>query len=243
MVLFVNQLNGGYGKTQILKNISFNINSGEMVALIGLNGAGKSTLIKHLMGLLKPFSGEMTINGVTQDNSALQKQQMIFVPEMPVLYAEMTLREHIEFVGLTFHLTPEQSLTAAEPYLKAFRLEKRLGWFPSVFSKGMQQKVMLTLALMIQVPLYVIDEPFLGLDPLAIKQLLRFLEHKKQQGSSILMTTHLLSLAQKQCDRFIFLHQGEIKKMGTLEEVRLQAQSKNMDLEDFYIEMAEQYVE
>ena len=179
MTLEVKDLTGGYTSVPVIQNVSFTVKPGELTGLIGLNGAGKSTTIKHIIGLMLPFSGQITINE-TELKQAPEKyrQSFAFVPETPVLYEELTLREHIEVTMMAYQLPKEETMEKVNRYLKAFRLEDKLEWFPAYFSKGMKQKVMLVCAFMIDVPLYVIDEPFLGLDPLGIHTFLEIIKDK-----------------------------------------------------------------
>ena len=236
MTLTVKHLSGGYFQHPVLKDLNFEIENGELVALIGLNGAGKSTTIKEIIGLLKPASGSIEIDGLTLNKSASQYRQKIgFIPESPVLYEELTLREHIEVTAMAYDIPMDVAMQRADKLLKTFRLEKRLDWFPANFSKGMKQKVMIVCAFLIEPSLYIIDEPFLGLDPLAIHALLELLKEEKAKGKSILMSTHVLSTAEKYCDRFIFLHEGQIKSQGTLAQIKEQFAMPDASLDELYL--------
>ena len=236
MTLTVKNLSGGYFQHPVLKDLNFEIENGELVALIGLNGAGKSTTIKEIIGLLKPTSGRIEIDGLSLNKSASQYRQKIgFIPESPVLYEELTLREHIEVTAMAYDIPMDVAMQRADKLLKTFRLEKRLDWFPANFSKGMKQKVMIVCAFLIEPSLYIIDEPFLGLDPLAIHALLELLKEEKAKGKSILMSTHVLSTAEKYCDRFIFLHEGQIKSQGTLDQIKEQFAMPDASLDELYL--------
>lgn len=236
MTLTVKHLSGGYFQHPVLKDLNFEIENGELVALIGLNGAGKSTTIKEIIGLLKPASGSIEIDGLSLNKSASQYRQKIgFIPESPVLYEELTLREHIEVTAMAYDIPMDVAMQRADKLLKTFRLEKRLDWFPANFSKGMKQKVMIVCAFLIEPSLYIIDEPFLGLDPLAIHALLELLKEEKAKGKSILMSTHVLSTAEKYCDRFIFLHEGQIKSQGTLAQIKEQFAMPDASLDELYL--------
>lgn len=236
MTLTVKHLSGGYFQHPVLKDLNFEIENGELVALIGLNGAGKSTTIKEIIGLLKPTSGSIEIDGLSLNKSASQYRQKIgFIPESPVLYEELTLREHIEVTSMAYDIPMDVAMQRADKLLKTFRLEKRLDWFPANFSKGMKQKVMIVCAFLIEPSLYIIDEPFLGLDPLAIHALLELLKEEKAKGKSILMSTHVLSTAEKYCDRFIFLHEGQIKSQGTLAQIKEQFAMPDASLDELYL--------
>src|SRR5699024_2571042 len=126
------------------------------------------------------------------------------------------------------------------PLLKAFRLEKRLKWFPVHFSKGMRQKVMILCAFLIEPPLYVVDEPFVGLDPLGIQSYLDLMDEMKQNGAGVLMSTHILATAEKYCDRFVILHDGEIRAKGTLQELREQFNMRSASLDDLYVQLTKE---
>src|SRR5690606_7454289 len=126
--------------------------------------------------------------------------------------------------------------------LKEFRMEKRLRWFPSHFSKGMRQKVMIMSAFLVDPALYIIDEPFVGLDPLGIKSLLDQMEKQKKKGASVLMSTHILSTAERYCDRIILLHNGRIRAVGTMKDLRKAFDMPDASLDDLYIAMTEDAV-
>lgn len=239
-MLHVDKLNGGYIGKQVLHDISFEVKKGELVGLIGLNGAGKSTTIKHILGLLDPLSGTVTVDGETLTSSENNYRKKIsYIPETPILYETLTLREHLTLMGKAYGLTDEQLEERTMRLAKDMRMEKQLGWFPSVFSKGMRQKAMILCALVTKTPLLIVDEPFVGLDPLAIRQLLRLFDEYKED-SAILMSTHILETAERHCDRFVFLHQGVVIATGTAAELR---QAYGLDalasLDDIYVEAIE----
>jgi ABC-2 type transport system ATP-binding protein len=123
-------------------------------------------------------------------------------------------------------------------------MEKRLKWFPAHFSKGMKQKVMIMCAFLVQPSLYIVDEPFVGLDPLGIQSLLDLMKKMKENGAGILMSTHILTTAEKYCDSFIILHEGKVRAKGTLDELRKQFSMPTASLDDLYIQLTkeEKYV-
>src|SRR5699024_771876 len=158
---------------KMLHGISFDVYPKEIIGLIGLNVAGKSTTIKHVMGLIDPKKGQVSVNEQTfQENPKEYRNQIAYIPEMPILYEELTLYEHLRLTAMAYGLSEKVFEERLPPLLKAFRLEKRLKWFPVHFSKGMRQKVMSLCAFLIEPPLYVVDEPFVGLDPLGIQSYL-----------------------------------------------------------------------
>lgn len=241
MTLQVENVTGGYTQLPVLKNIDFSIADGELVGLIGLNGAGKSTTIKEIIGLLQPHTGKITINGLSlKEDPQAYRKQIGYIPETPSLYEELTLKEHIEVTAMAYDIPKDVALQRAERLLKTFRLENKLDWFPANFSKGMKQKVMVLCAFLIEPSLYIIDEPFLGLDPLAINALLELMNEMKQTGASILMSTHILATAEKYCDKFILLHKGEIRAQGTLSQLRSQFGAEGASLDELYLALTKE---
>ena len=240
-MLEIKNLTGGYVHVPVLKNVSFTVESGKLVGLIGLNGAGKSTTINEIIGLLTPYSGEINIDGLTlRTNPREYRQQIGYIPETPSLYEELTLREHIETVAMAYGIEQEQAFERVEPLLKMFRLDQKLDWFPVHFSKGMKQKVMIICAFVVDPSLFIVDEPFLGLDPLAISDLIQLLDEEKKKGKSILMSTHVLDSAEKMCDSFVILHKGQVRAKGDLAQLRQAFDMPEASLNDIYLALTKE---
>ena len=222
MSLKINKLTGGYTGITVIKDVNLTIEPGQASGLIGLNGAGKSTTIKHLLGLLRMQKGTIELNGVnlTQQPSKFKKM-VAYIPETPILYPELTLKEHLELTMLTYGLTDtDKAWKRAHELCKMFRLDNKLDWLPINFSKGMQQKVMLVAAFLANPDLYVIDEPFTGLDPLAVANFIDLIKEAVSQNKMVLMTTHVLAEAQEAVQKFAVLNNGTIEIVGSLEEIR-----------------------
>ncbi len=220
-ILQVKGLTGGYSpRRPVLHDLNFTVKAGEMVGLIGLNGAGKSTTIKHILGLMKPHSGVVEVDGVTlEQDTERYRSAFAYVPESPVLFDELTVEEHLQLTGMAYSVHEEAYGSKREELLSEFQMTPKRKAFASHLSKGMKQKVMIMNALLANPPLYIIDEPFLGLDPLGIRSLLERLVEVKQAGGAILMSSHILATVEAYCDRYIVMHQGRIVAEGTLEEV------------------------
>lgn len=235
-VLQVDQLSGGYSVGRpVLHDISFEVKPGEMIGLIGLNGAGKSTTMKHILGLMLPQQGGIWINGKSRaEEPEAYQSSLAFVPESPLLYEELTVREHLEFAARAYGVEPEAYRERADRLLKLFRMEEKADSLSMHLSKGMKQKVMIMCAFVARPPLYIIDEPFLGLDPLGIRSLLDFMLEIKRSGSSILLSSHILSTIENYCDRFIVLHQGKVIAQGSLAEIGEQAKLPGGTLENIF---------
>lgn len=193
----------------VISQVAFELESSSLTGMIGANGAGKSTTIKAILGELSYIEGS-----IIREESASYS----YIPERPIFYDELTLWEHFEFVSAVEQLS-EEHLGYAKSLLKQFRLSDRIHEFPGTFSKGMQQKGMIALALFTKPDLLIIDEPFMGLDPGSTQLLLDMLNEEKKKGTGILMCTHILDTAQRVCDSFIVIEQGTVKASGTLSEV------------------------
>ncbi|MEC5423690.1 ABC transporter ATP-binding protein [Virgibacillus sp. C22-A2] len=240
-LLHIENLYGGYTHKNILHGISFDVYPKEIVGLIGLNGAGKSTTIKHVIGLMHAKKGSVSVSGRTfQEDPTNYRSQMAYIPEMPILYDELTLYEHLRLTAMAYDIPEAAFEKRLQPLLKEFRMEKKLNWFPVHFSKGMRQKVMIMCAFLIEPPLYIVDEPFVGLDPLGIQSYLELMEQMKVKGSGVLMSTHILATAERYCDRFIILHDGAIRAMGTLEELRESFNMPGAALDDLYVALTKE---
>lgn len=240
-LLKVDQLFGGYTHKNVLHGISFDVFPKEIVGLIGLNGAGKSTTIKHIIGLMQAKKGIITVNGQSfKEEPSLYRNQMAYIPETPILYDELTLYEHLRLTAMAYGISEDMFEERLPPLLKEFRLERHLNWFPVHFSKGMRQKVMIMCAFLIEPPLYIVDEPFVGLDPLGINSFLQLMGDMKENGSGVLMSTHILATAERYCDRFVILHNGEVRAQGTLADLRQEFNMSSATLDDLYVELTKE---
>lgn len=211
---------------EILRDVSFSLQAGEMMGLIGPNGAGKSTTIKAILGLLKNVEGDVRLLGVNRRYS--------YIPEHPVLYDELTVWEHLELAASVYGIPRTPFEERALKLLHRFQLDEEMHHLPRAFSKGMQQKVMFAVAFLLQPDLYVIDEPFIGLDPRATKTLLQLLVEERRRGAAVLLSTHVLDTAEKICDSFLLLHDGRCVARGSLDQLRRQIGRENASLMDCF---------
>ncbi|WP_105125187.1 ABC transporter ATP-binding protein [Streptococcus suis] len=240
-MLEVKNVTGGYVNIPVLKDVTFTVENGQLVGLIGLNGAGKSTTIKEIIGLLTPYQGQILIDGQgLAQVPEIYRKKIGFIPETPSLYEELTLKEHLEVVAMAYDLPWEAAWESAERLLKIFRLDEKLDWYPVNFSKGMKQKVMIICAFLVEPSLLIVDEPFLGLDPVAIADLIALLEEEKAKGTSILMSTHVLDSAEKMCDSFVILHQGQVRATGNLADLQSQFGMAGASLNDIYLALTQE---
>jgi len=223
--LQITELTGGYSQRRpVLHGVSITVNPGEMVGLIGLNGAGKSTAIKHILGLMIPQSGEVRVTGVTlEENRDQYRSSTAYVPEQPSLFPNLTVIEHLQWTAMAYQLEQSVAVKRIEELAETFRMTEALNALPDTLSKGMKQKVMLMNALLVKPPLLIIDEPFLGLDPLAIRGLLTALEEVRANGSAILLSSHILPALERRANRLVVLHRGHRIAEGSPRDVKAQA--------------------
>ncbi|SHE47920.1 ABC-2 type transport system ATP-binding protein [Seinonella peptonophila] len=235
-MLQVEKVTGGYSLSHaVIHQLTFSVTNAEIVGLIGLNGAGKSTTIKHILGLMSPHTGTIKLDGNSlKEDTKSYRSKIAYIPEVPQFYEELTLWEHLELTALAYQIPTETFLSRANDLLELFRMQRAKKWFPNTFSKGMQQKIMILCAFLVEAKYMVIDEPFVGLDPLAIQAILQLLLEMKQKGMGILLSTHILSMAEKYCDRFLILDQGRIKLAGTLQDIQLQLNQPSISLEECF---------
>ncbi|MBM4765181.1 ABC transporter ATP-binding protein [Bacillus sp. B15-48] len=233
-ILNVSIKQAGYETAKpVINDIYFHIEPGELVGLIGPNGAGKSTTIKSILGLIPEMNGRIDF----QRNSKYS-----YVPERPIFYDELTLWEHLDFVAAVEGLEDENYKIEAKRLLELYQLAPHAHKLPNTYSKGMQQKAMLILSLIIQPNLYIIDEPFIGLDPNAMKIFLSSIEIERKRGAGILMSTHVLDTAERICDRFLLINNGVLTAQGTLREIQEQCKLPNGTLYECFHTFSEEFI-
>lgn len=230
-MLRVNNVTKKYGKFIANDDVSFEINSGEISVLLGPNGAGKSTIIKSIAGLLK-FDGLITIHG-SENKSMQAKRDLGYIPEMPALYDMLTVWEHMEFIARAYSLKDWKE--RAEELLTRFELDDKKKKLGSELSKGMQQKVSICCAMLPLPKVILFDEPMVGLDPHAIKELKSLILEKKREGAAILISTHMLDSVNEFWDSANIMISGRIAAKRTRRDI----EGSGEDLEDLFFQITE----
>lgn len=217
-VLEVSDLTTQVKNEKLIQNISFTMNRGTLIALVGHNGAGKSTLMKTIIGQMDKTAGKIVIEETyDQDEAFLSFKQLIaYLPEEPLLLTELTVIQHFQLYGMTYDMSKEQLEERIERYVTGFELTDKLNEYPESLSKGMRQKVQTICALLPDVPLLLIDEPFMGLDVYAMSYFEELIKEKLQAGTSILLTTHQLERIKDLADDFLMLQHGELIEQGMI---------------------------
>lgn len=218
-MLTVKNVTKKYGETVANRDISFQVDEGEIALLLGPNGAGKSTLIKCICGLLR-FDGEITLDGF--GNKSLEAKRLLgYIPEMPAVYDLLTVGEHLEFMLRSYRMKDDGT---ADRLLERFELLDKKNKLGKELSKGMQQKLSICCALVHKPKIIIFDEPMVGLDPHAIKGLKEIFSELKQQGASIIISTHMLDSVESYWDSAYIMVDGEVRaeKKSSDESVSLE---------------------
>lgn len=208
-------------RKKLIKDISFLIPAGKIFALVGHNGAGKSTLMKTILKVfMKEEEGKIVIQEkFDQDEHFLEfKKHLSYLPEEPMLLNELTVMQHFQMYGISYGIAEKEFQEKVDRFVNGFELVEKLHVYPEELSKGMRQKVQTICAFLPNVPVLLIDEPFMGLDIYAVQFVIQLMQEKVQHGTSILLTTHQLDQVIHLADEFILLKQGEMIETGPIEQ-------------------------
>jgi ABC-2 type transport system ATP-binding protein len=217
-------------------SLDLTIHAGEFYALVGPNGAGKTTTLRMVAGLLRPDAGAVSIFGIDAlQNPVAAKQVMAWVSDEPMIYDKLTPLEYLEFVAGLWGIAPSVSEPVAEELLSSLGLEPHKHERCDGFSKGMRQKVALAGALVHDPRLIILDEPLTGLDAVSARHVKGLLNERVQAGCTIIMTTHILEVAERMADRIGVIAAGRLVAEGTLTELRQQNGHADTSLEDLFI--------
>jgi ABC-2 type transport system ATP-binding protein len=204
--------------------LDLTVRTGEFYALLGPNGAGKTTTLRMVAGLLRPDAGTITVAGIDAlANPVAAKGIMAWISDEPMIYDKLTPREYLEFVAGLWGIAPELAQARAEELLGWLDLAPHAQERCEGFSKGMRQKVALAGALVHDPRVIILDEPLTGLDAGSARQVKSVLRERVNAGGTIIMTTHILEVAERMADRIGVIARGRLIAEGTLEELRLQA--------------------
>ncbi len=228
-LLKIQNVSKNYGRTRAVDDISFSVHEGEIAALLGPNGAGKSTIIKCIAGLLR-FEGKIEL--CSFDNKSVEaKKRLGYVPEIPAAYDLLTVKEHLEFIRRAYKVEDDGY---GDELLERFELKDKEGKLGSELSKGMQQKLSIACALLPKPDVIVFDEPFVGLDPHAIKEMKLIFSELKERGKALLISTHMLDTIGEYWDVAHIMKEGKI-----LASKQSSEESAQEGLEQLFFEITE----
>ena len=232
----VNGLTKYYGSKPAAKDISFEVKRGEVFGLLGTNGAGKSTTIKMLCGLLKPTRGSIRIGDIDLQRMPLKAKSMIgYLPENPLIYDKLTGAETLELIGKLRKLSIDMIEQRVKYYADTLGLGEQIYHEVGTYSKGMRQKLAIAMTLIHDPEMVLLDEPASGLDPRYTKLLKDWIKNLSTNGRTVLLSTHIIEMAETLCDKIGIIDQGKMKAMGTVQEIQNSTGVNN--LEDAFIRL------
>ncbi len=219
-------------------NLNLTVHRGELYALLGPNGAGKTTTLRMIAGLLQPDAGRVSVFGVDLAAAPEQaKQCMAYLPDDPMLYGKLKPVEYLEFVAGLWGIEPEQAEPRARELLEWLDLTPHLDELTEGFSRGMKQKLALAGALIHTPQLLILDEPLTGLDAAAARQVKDLLLGHVAKGGTVILTTHILEVAERLAQRIGIIQHGRLIAQGTLDELR--GQTDGGTLEEVFLQLTE----
>ena len=229
-----------YGKSGVraVDDLNLTGEQGKVFGCIGPNGAGKTTTIKLLTGILQPTSGRVLVGGRDMAHEPIEAKRLIgFVPDSHETYDRLTGLEYLRFMADIYGVSSEARKAHIEKYLSLFELEDAAGQQIRSYSRGMKQKLTIIGALIHQPPVWVLDEPMVGLDPRAAHILKEEMRRHCEAGNTVFFSTHVLEVAEKLCDEIAIIDKGRVVAQGTLEQLR--SGESGASLEQLFLELTE----
>ena len=227
------------GKVKAVDDLTLTVAPGEIFGFLGPNGAGKTTTIKMIVGLLRPDSGSIKVNGLdVQENALRTKAMTTYVPDYPAIYERLTGLEYLNFIGDVYGVPKSDRLERIEKWLEIFELGQAVGNPIQSYSHGMKKKIVLIAAILPAPEVIILDEPMVGLDPRASHQLKEFMRQHCDAGKTLFFSTHIMEVAERLCDRIGIIHKGKLVASGSMEELR-QINKEQQSLEHIFLELTE----
>ncbi len=227
-----------FGKTLAVEGLNLVVNPGEIVGLVGPNGAGKTTTLRALTGIIQPTKGTIIVNGYNMAYQPVKaKYRLGYIPERPTCYPSLKVREYLTFIARVYGIPKEIALVRIREMVELFQLDPFLDMYIGNLSKGNLQRTLL-IGIFIREPPFILafDEPIYGLDPRGAWSLKKHIRDLRDTGSAILISTHILEVAQSLCDRFVIMNEGNVVGEGSLEEL-LEKCPAAKSLEEVFLEL------
>lgn len=229
------------GKNKAIDDISLSVKNGEIFGFLGPNGAGKTTTIKLITGILKPDAGNIIVNGLNMINEPVKAKKNIgFVPDNPELFNRLRGMEYLNFIADIYEVSNEERYNSINELANIFEIKDALSSSVSSYSHGMKQKLVVIGALLHNPPVWVLDEPMVGLDPKAAFTLKEMMRKHADAGKTVFFSTHIMEVAEKLCDRIGIIKKGQIIFTGTIDELRELRKEKGDSLENLFLELIEE---
>lgn len=236
--LSIQGLTKRFGTKTAVEALDLTVRSGELYALLGPNGAGKTTTLRMVAGLLQPDSGALRVFGIDAQADPMGAKRLIaWAPDEPMLYDRLTPMEYLEFVAGLWGVDAALARSRAEELLKWLALWDQRGQRCEGFSRGMKQKTALAGALIHEPKLLILDEPLTGLDAAMARQVKDLLQERVKAGATVILTTHILEVAERMADRIGIIQNGRLLAQGTMDELRAGAGDGDATLEDLFLQL------
>ncbi len=218
---------------KVIDGLSLTVKDGDIYAFVGRNGAGKTTTIKSIVGINHITEGDILLDKVSILKDPLEyKNKLAYIPDNPALYESLTGIQYLNFVADMYEVPERERISRIKEYAKKFELYNELGDVVSSYSHGMKQKLVLISAFIHNPRLYILDEPFVGLDPKAAFTLKELLKEKAKEGKMIFFSTHVLDVAEKLCNKIAIIKNGKLIVDGDMEET-----IADKSLEEIFMEL------
>lgn len=229
-----------FGDLIAVDNLSLTIEDGMIFGLLGPNGAGKSTTLKMITSILKPDKGNIFIDDISlKDDPFKAKQNFGYVPDSPDMFLGMKGEDYLAFIAAIYNIDKNEGLQKTEKLAERFNIKDNLGDYIINYSHGMRQKIMIIGMLLHSPHNLILDEPLTGLDPESFYTLKEIMRENALEGKTVLLSTHVLDVAEKICDKLAIINKGKIIFTGTLEELR-QLKNENSSLETLFLELTKE---
>ena len=239
MITF-NNVSRSYGPKLAVDRLQLQISRGEVFAYLGPNGAGKTTTIKMLVGLLQPSAGSISVDGIEyRDDARLVKAKLGYVPDQPELYDKLSGREFIQFVADMRGMSRVESGLQLQELIEFFDMRDYINLLTENYSHGMKQRVAFSAALVHDPDALILDEPMVGLDPRAMRQVKELMRDRADRNKTVLLSTHTLAVAEQIADRIGVIHNGRLLFLGTVDELRTLLSLGDSSLEDLYLALTQ----
>jgi len=240
-IISVRNLKKYFGEVKAVNGVSFDVHKGEIFGLLGPNGAGKTTTIKLLLGLLEPLEGEISIFDLNPEREeVLMKKKIGYVSEEPLIFKSLTPKDLFNFIASIRKLDANEATERVSEYLESLGATEYYERMIATLSHGNKQKIQLVSALLHEPELLILDEPLAGLDAKSVRVVKELLDIHIEKGGAVLFSTHIMEVAEDLCDRIAIINRGKLVGLGTIEELRNQADKVGATLEEVFLRLTEQ---
>lgn len=239
-MLKIKNFSKSYGKSDVkaVDNLNLELKRGEIFGFLGPNGAGKTTTIKAVTGILPYEEGAIEINGIDLKKDPIGAKRSIgYVSDNEILFDSLTGREYIDFIADVYGVSAEERTARADKLVEQFQLKSAYDSRINTYSHGMKQKINVIAALIHNPPLWVLDEPMVGLDPHSAFEMKRLMREHCDKGNTVFFSTHVLEVAEKICDRVGIISGGKLIMAGSMEEIR--AARSDASLEEIFLSITD----